>query len=209
MSLQYGELRLNNVWDLLASLGHPSKFERISRLGFITAPTSLKGDERCLHDVWPSLDLVHYIHFGGSCPLTEFARRKIHFTSKSCDLAFSYIGSVTAQHSSTGRQPNCLAFSRRHHLYSARRPSRWASTHILVILLFVWFRASWLSWLFVSFWAHVNIFHRNRIVSYRIVLRSTMSTRERLQRNRAMPEMNCRHQIIIIIITVDLYSAFL
>jgi len=34
------------------------------------------------------------------------------------------------------------------------------------------------SWVFVSFWGHVNIFRRNRIVSYRIVLISTMSTRD-------------------------------
>ena len=27
-----------------------------------------------MHDVWPSPGLVHYIHFGGSCPLTEFCQ---------------------------------------------------------------------------------------------------------------------------------------
>jgi len=58
-------------------------------------------------------------------------------------LAFSYIGSVTALHSSSGRQPNFVAwytvqgmelrnFRRGRHLYSAGRPSRWASAHILV-----------------------------------------------------------------------------
>jgi len=31
-----------------------------------------------------------------------------------------------------GRQPNFVAFSRRRHFYSAGRPSRWASAHILV-----------------------------------------------------------------------------
>jgi len=35
-------------------------------------------------------------------------------------------------HSSSGRQPNFAAL-RRHHLYSAGRPSRWASAHILVL----------------------------------------------------------------------------
>ena len=53
------------------------------------------------------------------------------FTSRP-SLAFSYIGSVTAWHSSSGRQPNFAAFSRGHHIYSAGRPSRWASAHILV-----------------------------------------------------------------------------
>jgi len=33
MSLQYGELRPTDGWDLLASLGHLSKFQRVSRLG--------------------------------------------------------------------------------------------------------------------------------------------------------------------------------
>ena len=44
-----------------------------------------------------------YIHFGGSCPLTEFC-----YVQNS--LAFSYIVSVTARHSSSGRQPNFAAW---------------------------------------------------------------------------------------------------
>jgi len=67
MSPQYGELRL-------ASLGHPNTFQRVSRLG-----------------------------------------------------------SITARHSSSGRQPNSVALNRGRHLYSAGRPSRWALAHILVI----------------------------------------------------------------------------
>jgi len=39
---------------------------------------------------------------------------------------------VTARHSSSGRQPNFAALNRGCHLYSARRPPRWASAHILV-----------------------------------------------------------------------------
>jgi len=72
---QYWELRRSSGWDLLASLGYPSKFQRVS----------------CL-------------------------------------------GSVTARHSSSGRQPNFAALSRGRHLYSAGRPSRWALAHILVVL---------------------------------------------------------------------------
>jgi len=48
------------------------------------------------------------------------------------NLGFSYIASVTARHSGSGHQPNFAAFSRGRHLYSAGRPSRWASAHILV-----------------------------------------------------------------------------
>ena len=69
--------RLTNGWDLLASLGHPCKFQRVSRLG-----------------------------------------------------------SVTARHSSSGRQPNFAALNRGRHLYSAGRPSHCALAHILVKIKF-------------------------------------------------------------------------
>ena len=71
MSPQYNEHRPTSHWDLLASLGHPCKFQCVSRLG-----------------------------------------------------------SVTARHSSSGRQPNFAALNRGRHLYSAGRPSRWALAHI-------------------------------------------------------------------------------
>ena len=70
MSSQY-KCRSTNGWDLFGSLEHPSKIQRVSRLG-----------------------------------------------------------SVTAQHSSSGRQPNFAALNRGRHQYSAERPSRWALAHI-------------------------------------------------------------------------------
>ena len=73
MSSQYGELRPTSGWDRFASLGHASKFQRVSRLG-----------------------------------------------------------SVTARHCSSERQPNFAALNRGRHLYSAGRPSRLAFAHILV-----------------------------------------------------------------------------
>jgi len=36
-SSQYGELRPTSGWDRFVSLGHPSKFQRLSRLGSVTA----------------------------------------------------------------------------------------------------------------------------------------------------------------------------
>ena len=58
---------------------------------------------------------------------------------------FCVFGIVTAQHSSSGRQPNFAALNRGRHLYSAGRPSRWASAHILV-------RGydGWLIWVHIS-----------------------------------------------------------
>jgi len=73
MSSQYGKLRPTSGWDRFRSLGHRYEFQRVSRLG-----------------------------------------------------------SVTARHSSSGRQPNFAALNRGRHLYSAGRPSRWALAHILV-----------------------------------------------------------------------------
>jgi len=41
MSSQYGELRPTSGRDLLASLGHPCKFQRVSRLGSVSAHDTL------------------------------------------------------------------------------------------------------------------------------------------------------------------------
>jgi len=43
MSPQYGEIRPTSGWDLLTSLGHPCKFQRVSRLGNVTARHSSSG----------------------------------------------------------------------------------------------------------------------------------------------------------------------
>ena len=54
--LRYGERRPTNSWDRFTSLGHSSKFQRVSGLGFITAPcTSLNGGQsnfarQCVHE---------------------------------------------------------------------------------------------------------------------------------------------------------------
>ena len=44
------------------------------------------------------------------------------------------------------RQPNFAALNRGRRLYSAGRPSRWASAHILVMLGFVFFRTKPRDW---------------------------------------------------------------
>jgi len=61
-----------------------------------------------LHDVWPSLGLVHYIYICGPLSpngILPGAKFILHPS-----LAFSYIGSVTARHSSSGRHPNFEAW---------------------------------------------------------------------------------------------------
>ena len=75
MSSQYGKLRPISGCDRFTSLGHPSKFQRVSRVGFVTVPMSLKDVNQTLHDVWPSPGLVRYVYVsGGSCLLTEFCK---------------------------------------------------------------------------------------------------------------------------------------
>jgi len=113
-------------------LGHPSKFQRVSRLGFVTAATSLNGSQpnfaRCLAVACAG---TLYIHFRGLLPRNGILPGA-KFTLRP-SLALSYIGSVTARHSSSGCQSNFAALSIGRHLYSAGRPSRWALAHILVL----------------------------------------------------------------------------
>jgi len=47
----------------------------------------------------------------------------------------SHLGSVTARHFISGRQPNFAALNRGRHLYSAGRPSSWALAHISSCLI--------------------------------------------------------------------------
>jgi len=88
------------------------------------------------HDVWPSPGLVYCIHFRGSCPLPQFCSVQ---NSLRPSLAFSYIGSVIARNSISGvsqtlrhgTSNGITELSHRAPVYSAGRPSRWASDHIL------------------------------------------------------------------------------
>jgi len=126
MSSQYGELRPTSGWQRFVSLGHPSYFQRLSHLGFVTAATLLNGSQpnfaRCL--AISCAGTLHK-HFRGLLPrygILPCAK----FTFHPPGLALSYFGSVTARHLSSGREPNFAALSSGHrHLYSAGRSSRW------------------------------------------------------------------------------------
>jgi len=102
-------LRPTNGWALLPSLAHLSKFQRVSRLGFVTAPTSLNSSEpnfaRCSA---VSCTRILYMHFcdllspNGTLPAAKFTLRP--------SLVFSYTGSINACNSSSGHQPNFAAW---------------------------------------------------------------------------------------------------
>jgi len=85
--------------------GTPAKFQRVSRVGFVTAASLVNGDHpnfaRCLAVSWTGTLCIHFwrlLPSDGILPGAEFTLRP--------SFAFSYIGSVTARHSSKGRQPN-------------------------------------------------------------------------------------------------------
>jgi len=119
ISSEYGELGSTNDWDRLVSLGHSSEFERVSCLRFVTAPTSLNGGQPDFHDVGPPPGLVHYVYIFWALLSPNWILTCAKFTL--CrSLAFSYIGSVTTRHSSSGRQPNFAAW----YLHTTGWPSR-------------------------------------------------------------------------------------
>ena len=126
--LNFGLLTAEICWRVW---GTRSKFQWVLRLGFVTALTLLNRCQpnfaRCLAVSWTGTVCIHFRRLlppDGILPAVKFTLRP--------NLAFYYIGSVTAQHSSTGHQPNFVVLSRGHHLYSAGRPSSWESAHILV-----------------------------------------------------------------------------
>jgi len=94
-----------------------------------------------LHDVWPFPALVYYIYiFGGELLPPNGILPPAKFTL--CPgLAFSYIGSITALHSISGASESFRRGTRNGitelsqrapHIYSAKRPSRWASAYVVV-----------------------------------------------------------------------------
>jgi len=115
-----GPLTAEIGWRVWGTLANFNAFRVLASL--LQRRRSMEVNQT-LHYVWPSLGLVHYMHSrellppNGILPSVKFALRSI--------LAFSCIGSVTARHSSSGRQPNFVAFSRGRHLHSAGRPSPW------------------------------------------------------------------------------------
>jgi len=88
--------------------GTPANFNGFRVLASLLQRRRLPEAIQTSHDLWPSPGLVHYIHFQGLLqpdailPRAEFTLRP--------SLAFSYIGRVTARHSSSRRQPNFAAW---------------------------------------------------------------------------------------------------
>ena len=136
----FGRLTAEICWRVW---GTPANFN-----GFRVLPSLLQRRRspkakanQTSHDVWPSPGLLHHIYiFGGSCRWQNFARCKIHFMFKSCVLVYWQRYRTALQHQTSAKFCGVVQgmelqnFRRGRHLYSARRPSRWASAHILVFL---------------------------------------------------------------------------
>jgi len=79
----------------------PANFNRFHLLVSLLHRRCSPEANQTLHDVWPSPELVHYIYFSGMLlpkGILPAAKFTLHPS-----LALSYIGIVTARHSSSGR----------------------------------------------------------------------------------------------------------
>jgi len=109
MSPRYGERRSSNGWDRLGSLEHPSKFQRgfASCLRYCGDVANRRPTKLCtmfgrLLGWYTMYTFSGVLAADGILPCTKFTLRPT--------LAFSYIGSVTARHTSSGREPSFVAW---------------------------------------------------------------------------------------------------
>ena len=135
MPSQYGELRPTNDWDLLASLGNPSRFQRVSCFGFVTVATSLNRSQpnfaRCLAVSWTG---ALYVHFRGLLPVTEFC----YVQNSLCVqvLRFPVLAALLHGSRAVGVRQTLWLWAEGA-TYLAGRPSRWALADILVVKVMI------------------------------------------------------------------------
>jgi len=113
--------------------GTPANFNGFRVVASLLQQRRSTESNQTLHDVWLSPWLVHYIYiFGGSCPATVFCQVQ----SSLCVQVLRFpILAALLDGTRSERQPKFAELSRGRHLYSVRRPSRWALAHILVDLV--------------------------------------------------------------------------
>jgi len=134
----FGSLTAKIAWSVW---GTPANFNGFRVLASLLQRRRSTDVNQTLHDVWLSPGLVHYVHFRGLLSLTEFCQVQNSLcvqVLRSAILSALLHGTRAVGVSQTfaawdkegnyGTFPPCLC-----RLYSAGRPSRWASAHILVI----------------------------------------------------------------------------
>jgi len=129
------------------SLGHHSKFQRVLRLRFVTAPTSHNGGQqnfaRYLAVAWAAT-IYNYYTLLGLLPLTEFCQvqnsvciQVLHYPILAALLHGTRAVGIS-QFMAWYKEWNYGTFAPRHFQQRAppifpRRPPRWAHAHILVL----------------------------------------------------------------------------
>jgi len=121
MFWQYGERWPTNGWDRLVTLGHPSKFQRVLSLRFVTARELVQRRSTIRCTMFGRLQGWYTIYRGPTFlePLlvTEFCQVQ---NLLCVQVLRSSIGSVTVRHSSSMRQPHFAAW----YLHATGRPCR-------------------------------------------------------------------------------------
>jgi len=136
---QYCEVWPTNGWDRFRNLGHSSKFQRVSRLGcYFSDVTHWRPTKPCMTFGCLLGWYTIYTFLGALRPEGILPGAKFTLRPKSCVLlywqryctALEQLASAKICGVLQGMElRNCC---RGCHLYSAGRPSRWASAHILV-----------------------------------------------------------------------------
>jgi len=127
-AVNFGPLTAEICWRVLET---PVNFNQFLVLASLLHQRRSTEVNKTLQVVWPSPGLVQYIYiFGGSCSLRNFARCKIHVTSKSSVLLYwqRYCTALeqwpSAKLCGVVQGIELWNFRRGRHLYSADRPSR-------------------------------------------------------------------------------------
>jgi len=139
MSPQYGKLRPTNGWDRFPVWGSPANCKGFRVLASLLQRRHTPEANQTLHDVWPSPGLLHYVYIFGRFCLSEFCQvqtllcvqvlRSPMYWQRYCTALQQ---GASARLCSVVQEMELRNFHRGCHLYSAGRPSRWASAHILV-----------------------------------------------------------------------------
>jgi len=134
----FGPLIAETCWRVWGTLANFNGFRVLALLLQQSRSTEVN---QTLHDVWPSPGLVHYIYiFRGSCPVTGFCHAQnslfVQVLRSPILVALLHGTRAVGVHESLRlvQGMGLRNFRRQCRLYSAGRPSRWASAHILVII---------------------------------------------------------------------------
>jgi len=135
--VNFGPLTAELCWRVWGTPANLNGFYVLPSLLQRCCSPEAKQTARCLAISWAA---TLYKHFPGSCPWQNFARCRIHFTSKSCVLVYCQRYFTALQQPASVELCGVVQgmelpkFSRGRHLCSAGRTSRWTSTHILVMV---------------------------------------------------------------------------